>query len=75
MAFGSKNARLKDRTAEMIREDLEQAEISYIDEAGRVFDFHSLRHQTGTMLARTGIHPRDAQVFMRHSSIEITMKY
>jgi integrase len=75
MAFGGTYARLTDRTAEMIREDLEQAEIPYIDEAGRVFDFHSLRHQTGTMLARAGVHPRDAQAFMRHSSIEITMKY
>ncbi len=74
-AFGGTYKQLTDRTAEMIREDLEQAEISYVDEAGQVFDFHSLRHQTGTMLARAGVHPKDAQAFMRHSSIEITMKY
>ena len=75
MAFGGTYVRLTGRTAEMIREDLEQAEIPYIDEAGRVFDFHSLRHQTGTMLARAGVHPRDAQAHMRHSTIELTMKY
>lgn len=74
-AFGGTYKHLTDRTAETVRADLAAAGIPYADEAGRVFDFHGLRHQTGTMLARAGVHPRDAQAFMRHSSIEITMKY
>jgi integrase len=86
-AFGGSYKQLTDRTAEMIKADLVATEVKdesgkiirksipYIDEADRVFDFHSLRHQTGTELARAGVHPRDAQAFMHHSSIEITMKY
>lgn len=74
-AFGGTYKKLTGRTAEMIKEDLERAEISYIDEAGRVFDFHALRHQTGSMLARYGVHPRDAQAHMRHSDINLTMRF
>lgn len=74
-AFGGTYKQLTDRTAEMVQDDLKEANIKYEDAAGRVFDFHSLRHQTGTMLARAGVHPKDAQIHMRHSSIEITMKY
>ncbi len=50
------------------------AKIDYIDEAGRVFDFHSLRHQTGTLLAASGVHPKTAQSVMRHKSIALTMQ-
>lgn len=74
-AFGGTYKHLTSRTGEMIRADLAAAGIPYEDESGRIFDFHGLRHQTGTMLARAGVHPRDAMEFMRHSSIEITMKY
>lgn len=74
-AFGGTYEHLTDRTAEMIRADLADAGIRYADEAGRVFDFHSLRHQTGTMLAQHGVHPRDAQAHMRHSDINLTMRY
>ena len=74
-AFGGTYKKLTDRTADMVREDLADAGIDYLDEAGRVFDFHSLRHQTGSMLARYGVHPRDAQAHMRHSDINLTMKY
>lgn len=73
--FGGVYKRLTDRTAEMVREDLEAAGIAYIDEAGRVFDFHALRHQTGSMLARYGVHPADARTHMRHSDINLTMKF
>ncbi len=61
---------VKDESGTIIRKS-----VPYIDASCRVFDFHSLRHQCGTMLARAGVHPRDAQSHMRHSSIEITMKY
>jgi integrase len=60
--------------AEMLRADLEAAEIDYRDAAGRVFDFHALRHQYVSDLADAGVHPRVAQSLARHSSIELTMK-
>jgi hypothetical protein len=41
--------------------------------AGRVADFHSLRHTAGTLLAATGAHPKVAQSLMRHSDINLTM--
>ena len=60
-------------SAVMIRKDLEAAEISYVDEANRVFDFHSLRHQFISTLARGGAHPKEAQALARHSTITLTM--
>jgi len=62
------------KTAQMIREDLAAAEIDCIDESGRVLDFHSLRHTTGTLLAASGVHPKTAQSLMRHSDINLTMQ-
>ena len=53
--------------------DLKAAEIPYKDEAGRVFDFHSLRHQFISDLARGGVHPKEAQTLARLSTITLTM--
>ena len=64
---------LPTKTSNMIRKDLEAAHIPYEDESGRVFDFHSLRHQTGTMLAAAGVTPKVAQTLLRHSDINLTM--
>ena len=61
------------RAAEMLRVDLEAAEIPFADAAGRVADFHSLRHGFITNLARGGVHPKDAQSLARHSTITLTM--
>ena len=61
------------RTAEMLRADLKAASIPYRDDAGRVADFHSLRHTTGSFLAVTGASPKVAQSIMRHSDINLTM--
>ena len=36
-------------------------------------DFHSLRKCTATLLALGGVHPKIAQQFLRHSTIELTM--
>jgi integrase len=66
--------KVPEKTAKMIRADLSDAQIPYKDEAGRVFDFHALRHQTGTLLAAAGVHPKDAQAIMRHSDINLTMQ-
>jgi len=37
-------------------------------------DLHSLRHTFGTLLARSGVHPRTAMELMRHSDIRLTTK-
>ena len=55
------------------REDVEAAGIAYRDADGRVFDFHGLRHQFISNLARGGVHPKTAQALARHSTITLTM--
>ncbi|GAB4150037.1 MAG: hypothetical protein Tsb009_24610 [Planctomycetaceae bacterium] len=59
--------------AEMLRGDLEDADIEYTDVSGRVFDFHALRHQFISNLAGAGVHPKTAQLLARHSNITLTM--
>ena len=59
--------------APMLKRDLELAGISYVDDAGRYADFHSLRHCFGSLLAASGVHPKMAQDLMRHSDINLTM--
>jgi integrase len=44
------------------------------DGAGRVVDFHSLRHSFCTHLAQAGVHPSVARELARHSTMELTMK-
>ncbi len=61
------------KTAKMIKADLDDAGIAYIDHAGRFRDFHSLRHSTGSLLAASGAHPKVIQSIMRHSDINLTM--
>ncbi len=65
---------VSDRGAALMRHDLKEAGIAYMDELGRVADFHALRHTYITGLAKAGVHPRVAQTLARHSSIELTMK-
>jgi len=62
-----------DRTAKMIKADLDDAGIAYVDDAGRFRDFHSLRHSTGSLLAASGAHPKVVQSIMRHCDINLTM--
>ncbi len=47
--------------------------LVYRDDAGRVADFHALRHTFITNLARGGVHPKLAQALARHSTITLTM--
>jgi len=61
-----------ERSARMIRRDLEAAGIPYETGEG-VFDFHGLRHQFISDLARSGVHPKVAQELARHSTIALTM--
>jgi integrase len=59
----------------MVRLDLEAAGIPYVDERGLVYDFHALRHQFISNLARAGVHPKEAQDLARHSTITLTMDH
>jgi integrase len=55
------------------REREQSSFLSYRDEAGRVADFHSLRHTFISNLANGGVHPKTAQALARHSTIALTM--
>lgn len=71
-AFGGTCKKLTNRTAAMLKADLAEAKIPYVVD-GLYFDFHALRHQTGTLLAASGVHPKVAQSIMRHSDINLTL--
>ena len=59
---------------ERFKKDLLLAGIKYVDQGGRVADFHSLRHTFATNLSKCGVAPRIAMEMMRHSDIKLTMK-
>ena len=65
--------RVPEKTADMLKADLEAVKIPYVDDAGRYADFHALRHSTGSLLAASGAHPKVVQSMMRHSDINLTM--
>ncbi len=64
-----------EKGAKMLRVDLAAAGIPYIDAAGLVFDFHSLRCQCATLADAAGVSPRVVQRMMRHSTLELTGRY
>jgi len=71
--FDKPEKKLTPKTSMMLLQaDLADSGIPYV-ENGLYFDFHSLRHQTGTLLAASGVHPKVAQKIMRHSDINLTM--
>lgn len=61
--------------AEMIRADLQAAGLAYVDDHGRVFDFHALRGQFVTRLARSGVNLQTAQLLARHSDPRLTANH
>jgi len=65
--------KVPEKTADMLKADLEAAKSPYVDDAGRYADFHALRHSTGSLLAASGVHPKVVQSIMRHSDINLTM--
>ena len=71
--FGGTHKRLTARTATMLKADLVDAGIPYVDDYGLFADFHALRHTTGSLLAASGVHPKVAQSIMRHGDINLTM--
>ncbi len=61
------------KPAKMLKADLAETGIDYVDDSGRVFDFHALRGQCASLLAASGVHPKVAQSIMRHCDINLTM--
>ncbi|MBN2711530.1 MAG: tyrosine-type recombinase/integrase [Planctomycetes bacterium] len=65
---------MQTKGAEMLRQDMKAADIAWQEnDQGEIVDFHSLWHTFGTMLAKSGIHPKACQDLMRHSDINLTM--
>ncbi len=62
-----------DGAARIIRADLAAAGIPYRDDAGRVRDWHCLRHSFISALAAGGVAPKTAQALARHSTITLTL--
>ena len=59
--------------AKLLRFDLESVGIPYEDSAGRVVDFHGLRHTFIIQLNQAGVPPKVIQALARHSTISLTM--
>jgi hypothetical protein len=74
-ALGEPVFDLPDKGVDMLRADLKRAGIAYRDDAGLVYDFHSLRCQLATMADAAGVSPRVVQKLMRHSTLELTGRY
>lgn len=64
---------MPDRTSDMIRRDLEESGVLYVNAIGQYADFHSLRHSCGTWLVFSGAHPNVIKDVLRHSDIRLTM--
>ncbi|MFC1633655.1 tyrosine-type recombinase/integrase [Planctomycetota bacterium] len=64
--------KVPEKAYKMIQADLADAHIPYVFD-GLYFDFHALRHQTGTLLAASGVHPKVAQSILRHSDVNLTL--
>lgn len=62
-----------DRSAAMIRADLEAARIEAVDASGKVLDFHALRMTFITQLVRGGVSVKEAQALARHSTPVLTL--
>ena len=71
--LGAQAFAVPDRTADMLKADLADTGIEYVDDSGRVFDFHALRGQCASLLAATGAHPKTAQTIMRHSDVNLAL--
>jgi len=61
------------RTADMLKEDLQNAGIAYQAPDGTFFDFHALRGETASALIATGTNIKTAQGILRHATAAMTM--
>ena len=66
-AFGGTYKQLADKTADMLKADLAEAKIEYIDSGGKVCDFHSLRGTFITALDKTDASLKERMTLARHS--------
>ena len=66
---------LSDHAVEGWQNDLEAANVAYIDAAGVYADLHGLRHYYGTRLAESGLSIHEVKRLMRHSKITTTERY
>lgn len=64
---------ITDKTADMLKADLAEAEICYVDDNNKVLDFHALRHTFITNLRN--VSSRVAQSLARHKSSAMTDRY
>ncbi len=70
---GEPGFRIPDKPGKMLRKDLEAATIPYRDSAGRVIDFHALRHTFITNVVKSGASVKVCQELARHSDPKLTM--
>ncbi len=61
------------KEARMLRGDLSRAEIPFMDESERRFDFHALRGMAATRALAFGAGPKVAQRLLRHSTANLTV--
>jgi len=61
-------------TVKTLRRDLERVGIAPVNEAGDVFDFHSLRVSCATILAVEGVGLQLVSRIMRHSDVRLTQE-
>ena len=66
--------RLSQKTGKLIRADLTAAGVPYVDEDGRVADFHALRVSFISAVVRAGASPKEAQTLARHADPSLTFK-
>jgi integrase len=59
----------------ILDKDYAVAGIPKIDERGQTVDVHSLRHSFATWIGESGVSPKTAQQLMRHSDVNMTMRY
>ena len=64
---------LPEKTALMLRHDLEAAGIDPLDPSGRVIGMHSLRHGFITSMAKAGLSLKTMMTLARHSDPKLTM--
>jgi len=59
----------------ILDKDYAVAGIPKTDDRGRTVDVHCLRHSFATWIGESGVSPKDAQRLMRHSDVNLTMRY
>jgi len=70
----AREAWLKEAPSEKVRKEREKASfLKYRDAAGRVADFHALRHTYISRLVRSGANIKVAQELARHSTPTLTL--